>query len=863
MVQLNVDGLRVFFPFEKIYKEQYEYMCQLKQALDAPAHGVLEMPTGTGKTVTLLSLITSYQLAHPETTGKLIYCTRTVPEMTKCVEELKHVIKYRDGVLAAESASTGAPPAKLLAVCLSARRNMCINDEVVSSGGEGTSVDVACRSLTAEWVRAKASEGAGVRTCDFFEAFDQFGSGAELSGIYTLDDMKELGKKKGWCPYFLTRQLLSYANVIVFNYQYMLDPKVSGMVSRELDARSVVVFDEAHNIDNICVEAMSVSLDRQTLVMAAKNLRKLEICVKRMKESSTERLQLEYRRLVESLPPTTVAREDAAAAPVLPADAVQEVIPGNIRNADLFLRFMKQVVMYLKIKIQYGHYQVESSTPTAFQHGMSKTLHMDTKPLKFAYTRLNSLLRAVQVTDVDEFSPLQLVTDFVTLLSTYPQGFMVILEPYNPAAALHTARDPVLQLTCMDASIAAAPVFERFRSVILTSGTLSPLDMYPKMLRFRPGVSKSFNITLARQCICPVVVARGADQVALTTKFEKRGDDAVIQNYGALLLKMADVTPDGIVAFFPSYSYMTSIVTKWHSVGILNEIQKRKLVFIETKDIVETTLALSNFKAACSRGRGAIFLSVARGKVAEGIDFEHHFGRMVILFGIPFQYTLSHTLRARLVYLRDEFGIQEKDFLSFDAIRQASQCLGRVVRGKSDYGMMVLADSRYGRADKLSKMPQWISQYLRGDLLNMSIVEATQLARRFFHDMAKPMTARMESSIDMDLSRALYVPGPPVVEGPGVGGEGPGPLGVDGPSTALGGVGLGGSGSDVGALGPLAGAGGPGGGPLSSAGGGGSGLAAGLPQGDGSRADAPAAATSAFSLSAPAPPSKRLRLTTE
>lgn len=163
---------------------------------------------------------------------------------------------------------------------------------------------------------------------------------------------------------------------------------------------------------------------------------------------------------------------------------------------------------------------------------------------------------------MDEFSPLQLVTDFVTLLSTYPQGFMVILEPYNPAAALHTARDPVLQLTCMgrrhgvvlahrvlcvsvtfalvrdlrtlhaafsalaspratvypslvlaDASIAAAPVFERFRSVILTSGTLSPLDMYPKMLRFRPGVSKSFNITLARQCICPVVVARGADQV--------------------------------------------------------------------------------------------------------------------------------------------------------------------------------------------------------------------------------------------------------------------------------------------------------------------------------------------------------------
>jgi hypothetical protein len=63
--------------------------------------------------------------------------------------------------------------------------------------------------------------------------------------------------------------------------QYMLDPKVSGLVSRELDARSVVVFDEAHNIDNICVEALSVSLDRPTLLQSTKNLRKLELSVKR------------------------------------------------------------------------------------------------------------------------------------------------------------------------------------------------------------------------------------------------------------------------------------------------------------------------------------------------------------------------------------------------------------------------------------------------------------------------------------------------------------------------------------------------------------------------------------------------------
>lgn len=40
-----------------------------------------------------------------------------------------------------------------------------------------------------------------------------------------------------------------------------------------------------------------------------------------------------------------------------------------------------------------------------------------------------------------------------------------------------------------------------------------------------------------------------------------------------------------------------------------------KLVFIETQDVVETTLALDNFRRACDCGRGAVFLSVARGKV--------------------------------------------------------------------------------------------------------------------------------------------------------------------------------------------------------------------------------------------------------
>ena len=99
------------------------------------------------------------------------------------------------------------------------------------------------------------------------------------------------------------------------------------------------------------------------------------------------------------------------------------------------------------------------------------------------------------------------------------------------------------------------------------------------------------------------------------------------------------------------------MVSYWDSCRIIREITEHKLIYIETKDVMETTLALDNYKRACDSGRGAIFLSVSRGKVAEGIDFDRHYGRCVILMGIPYRYTQSHPLQARLQYMRSQYQV--------------------------------------------------------------------------------------------------------------------------------------------------------------------------------------------------------------
>lgn len=718
----------MYFPYDNIYPEQYSYMVELKRALDAQGHCLLEMPTGTGKTIALLSLITSYALSKPQSPIKLIYCTRTVHEMEKTLAELKLLHNYQVKHL--------GPAARILAIGLSSRKNLCVNPMVLAADNRD-SVDAGCRKLTASWVRDLAATNPNVPTCEFFENYEKAASGAVLPpGVYTLQDLRAFGKQKGWCPYFLARHMVQLANVVVYSYQYLLDPKVAGIISKEMQKESVVVFDEAHNIDNVCIEALSVSVRKQTLDGASRNLSRMENEINRFKATDAKRLRDEYNRLVDGLAQRgNLAASDAwLANPALPDDILQQAVPGNIRRAEYFVQVLHRLVQYLDGRLDTDNVVKES--PVTFVDSINSHAGIDQKTLKFCYDRLHSLLMTLEITDTDEFLHIQTICDFATLVGTYARGFSIIIEPFDER--MPDLRDPVLQLSCHDASLAIKPVFDRFQSVVITSGTLSPIDLYPRLLNFHPVVSRSFTMSLTRDCICPMVLTRGSDQLPISTKFDMRSDDGVVRNYGKLLVEMVSIVPDGIVCFFVSYSYMDGIINSWNHTGILKEIMQHKLVFIETQDVVETTLALDNYRRACDCGRGAVFFSVARGKVAEGIDFDRHYGRLVIMFGVPFQYTLSRILIARLEYLRDTFQIKEGDFLTFDALRQAAQCVGRVIRSKADYGMMIFADKRYSRHDKRSKLPSWILSHLSDANLNLSTDMALHIAREFLRKMAQP-----------------------------------------------------------------------------------------------------------------------------
>lgn len=767
-MKFYIEDVLIVFPYEYIYPEQLEYMTELKRGLDRQGHVILEMPSGTGKTISLLSLLVAYIRHHASEKRKVVYCTRTVEEMSKSMGELRKLV--------ACWSTEGLPLDQMRGVCLSARKNLCIETKVQSLT-YAQEVDAACRSMTAPWAQSSR--------CSYFDTLESLGSTDLPPGVYDLDSIRSYGEEHNLCPYFLVRRLIPVADIIVHSYLYMVDPSISGAVRDHLDERAIIVMDEGHNVDDVCIEAMSMVVTKRDAAEAKDdNMKGLHQAVDHVKATNRQQLQEEYNQLVNGLAIARAARTAESTqvqAPLLPQDVAEEALPSTLRQAGHFLTFLQRLVDFVhRLVCRISRPYV--AEPLVFLAKVKEMCSIDIRHLRFVAERLRILLNTLKVTEVWRFRHVSnIALMFATLGEHYTDtrherpGFVVVCEPHDPTRP--NVADPVIRLVCVDASLAVRSVFGTYRSVVLTSGTLSPLDIYPKILGFQPVVSKSFQMTLSRKCIAPVIVTRSSEQTMLTSdeisssfkvRLNENAQACVARAYSTLLKELAQTVPDGIVCFFTGYQYMSEVMLQWHNDGTLDELVQHKLIFVETQGVHETSVALANYRRACDVGRGAIFMSIARGKIAEGIDFDRHYGRAVVMFGVPFLPPTDEPLRQRMHWMEHCLGISESEYRNFDAVRQASQCIGRVLRNKTDYGMMILVDRRFALNDKRRKFPHWIQQCFKENT-NLSVDAAVSVARSFFREMAQPWDDKKDlgttlfSSTTL-ASRGMMNPSAPAVQ---------------------------------------------------------------------------------------------------
>ena len=105
---------------------------------------------------------------------------------------------------------------------------------------------------------------------------------------------------------------MPFCNVIIYSYHYLLDPKIAERVSKELSKDCIVVFDEAHNIDNVCIESLSIDITEDSLRKATRGANNLDRKITEMKDTDASKLQNEYAKLVEGLREADEARDENA-----------------------------------------------------------------------------------------------------------------------------------------------------------------------------------------------------------------------------------------------------------------------------------------------------------------------------------------------------------------------------------------------------------------------------------------------------------------------------------------------------------------------------------------------------------------------
>jgi Rad3-related DNA helicase len=757
-------------------------------------------------------------------------------------------------------------------------------------------------------------------------------------GVSDISELIAFGQAEGVCPYFSARHAVANAQLVVCSYLYLVDPVVAPVLrSAGVDAaRTLVLVDEAHNIDDSCMDALSMTLSFRTLQSALVGLARLGVLAGKAATASHESLRADYRRLSRgvfrnssfpdpdsgaSFVATVAADTDTIfPTPVLPDDVVEAVVPGEIRDAAAFLRLLRRLIEGLK-----GTLRVSTPTqlaPAGYLASIQQAVDIDADALKFLPTRLNMLVASLAISDsLGALSSLEAVVSFAALLATYQDDpFRVLIEPVrhpdappgpmqaarglghtegaveaaenaqragvgfglrrgrgrvagggqtgqkftigntNTAGMTHGAagapfamsnapeffavRSPIVRFVCVDPRVAFATVLDDFKSVLLTSGTLSPLGNYARILGF-PGAVKaeeqlsvnsnlnsenpnsseptgtvgdgysagsrrhsppstlrwvttalagaaaapplpfpgslgghldpassvltgptgptgplpfrgltlaSIRLSVDRQNLLPLVVVRGADQSEITSRFDLRTEPAIVKNYAALVLSLCKTVPDGVVVFFPSYRYLDEVLVMWQGMDLLPRLAEEKLVFVESRDAQDASSALSDFRTACDVGRGGLFLGVARGKAAEGIDFDGHYGRAVLIVGVPFSYAFDPAMQVRADFLEEAYAISPEEYRAFDAMRAAGQCMGRVLRSKTDFGAVILADKRFARPDKRALLPAWVRDQLADRQVGISADVATQAIAKWMCEtaiaMAKP-DALAGSSISM------------------------------------------------------------------------------------------------------------------
>ncbi|CAG2163144.1 unnamed protein product [Oppiella nova] len=707
---LTISGVEVLFPY-KPYDIQLDYMKSIIHCCQQKVNGLLESPTGTGKTLCILCSAMAWirtfepkmrQLMVTDEEGlqqevvvsddrhipRILYSSRTHSQLSQCCQQLKRTHYKTER-----------------AVVIASREQLCLRPDVRSLSGT-TQQSMKCSQLTKD------------HKCAYFEGFDQKVKSSQLlpevdqyyasrdddCKVMDIEDLMDFGRRHTCCPYYSAREMARKASVVFTPYTYLLDPELRGNnKSKGISLKdSVVVFDEGHNMEKEFEERMSTQL---TTHMMDASLKRIDFIAIQLQTTPADRLPEEFEGLkIAKLLELETCLQDLRRGIAMKFVSNRVFKPETKALFDLLdesgLEF-KEMGKWIKLLEDICDIRVDTGAGNTQTNG-------------------------------DPFWCLKLMRDF--LCKIYPKSVSIeTLDEYKRefcdkyrlyVESDNTTNDWVFNVWCMSASVGAkALLAEDINCLIITSGTLAPIDSFDLEMGVKFDVKLQNSHIIGDNQLSIINIHHSKNKTVLTSKYDNRDNmeyyralgqtlieilkavpKGVLVFFSALgqtLIEILRAVPKGVLVFFSSYTALnkcTQIWKQYRNDNIWDKLNAVKQIFLEprSKHAFNECFVKYKQKVDENQSSGAVFFGVFRGKLSEGIDLPDDYCRGVILTGLPFPAVMDPRVILKKQYLNEaKIGLSADGWYALQMKRALNQAIGRVVRHKDDFGVIILLDSRF------------------------------------------------------------------------------------------------------------------------------------------------------------------------
>ena len=523
------------------------------------------------------------------------------------------------------------------------------------------------------------------------------GVGSYEQPVMDMEDLVAYGKVNKICPFYHTRSLLKDAELLFVPYNYLFDRDARESSLSEIDfENSILIFDEAHNLEEFASESASFDLGSGDVAGCVgevqRALQYMDIngpegndasAMGGLSKQNVLHLKSVLLRFEKYLMESTDINGGGGGggggggdSSSHPGDYIFDIFQRGAGithdNLQIFINFVKQVsdfVMEFKGSVSSSR-NASSGTPK-LDHFRKFMNQIRASPLVLLlhliliFAHIHSLLTAVNC--------LKRAFGSGTHLLALARAKSYRVHVTKIAGGGGFAGGRTISYWCFAPALAMRELtFLKVRSIIITSGTLSPLPSFSMELGLKFPVQLENDHVIQPDQIFVRVIGKGVSGKELTSKFGRRDDPEYILELGNTLASLCNNIPGGVLVFFPSYVAMEAAIQRWggpssernnarqsgrggggrgaaffaaakrkvtstkyvfpmvpnHFRSTTTEsspwqrLLARKAIVLEPRSTSELNDAISEYKKfiGTPKSTGAILMGVCRGKISEGVS---------------------------------------------------------------------------------------------------------------------------------------------------------------------------------------------------------------------------------------------------